>query len=201
ILHRVHASSGISCGTIAWELKRVKTWNDGWIVKLKEDQRAIGAELGVIVTDVLPKDIERFGLKDGIWVSDYASYRGLAEALRVQLIRTESAKQIAVNQAEKQSVLYAYVTSTAFTHRVQAIAEAFIGMQDDMHKEKRAVQKRWAQQEKRIEQVILNTTGMYGDLTGLLGPAMQTITQLEEGDSSVEMIATTEETVSESITQ
>src|SRR3972149_322825 len=61
IIQRVYARAGQLCGSIAWESKRTKAWNDEWVTKLKDDQREVKAELAVIVTEVLPKGITAFG--------------------------------------------------------------------------------------------------------------------------------------------
>jgi hypothetical protein len=68
ILQKVHNASGQYCGTIIWETKRTKGWNDGWIDKLKEDQREAKAEIAVIVTTALPKEVSNFALIDWVWV-------------------------------------------------------------------------------------------------------------------------------------
>ena len=38
-LQRVVSQSGVMSGTILWESKRTKNWSNGWLVKLREDQR------------------------------------------------------------------------------------------------------------------------------------------------------------------
>jgi hypothetical protein len=54
------------CGKIMYESKRTKAFSEQWIDKLKEDQRNEGATLAVIVTETMPKDMEKFGRKDGL---------------------------------------------------------------------------------------------------------------------------------------
>jgi hypothetical protein len=49
VLHRVNGALGQSCGFILWECKRTKNWSDGWLAKLREDQRTAKAEIAVIV--------------------------------------------------------------------------------------------------------------------------------------------------------
>lgn len=182
VLQRVYNPAGHLCGTIAWESKRTKNWSDIWVEKLKSDQRTVNAEIAVIVSETLPSGVVGFGWRDGVWVCDYRSLTGLALVLRMQVVKIAGVKQIAVNHTEKQSVLYEYVTSTEFRHRVEAILESFLGMKDTVEKERRAAQLRWAKQEKLIQQMVDNTAGMYGDFSALLGPAIQAIPALEEGD-------------------
>jgi hypothetical protein len=41
----------------------------GWLPKLREDQRTAKAEIAVVVTQALPKNVEIFDLTDGVWIS------------------------------------------------------------------------------------------------------------------------------------
>jgi hypothetical protein len=45
LIHRVIGPTGQICGSIMWEAKRTKNWSDGWLGKLREDQRAAKATL------------------------------------------------------------------------------------------------------------------------------------------------------------
>lgn len=183
VLHRVNSQRGKTCGTIVWESKRTKVWSEKWIAKLKEDQRAVNAEVAVLVSDVLPKDATGFEYRDGVWVCSFQLIANLTSALRMQIIQIAAAKQLAEGKEGKKEVLYRYVTSTEFVHRVQAIVEAFSAMQQDLQKERVAVERQWSKREKQIQQVVLNTSGMYGDLQGLIGASMQSIPALESGEA------------------
>ncbi len=179
IIQIVHNSFGGNCGTILWEIKQTKNWSDSWIDKLKEDQRELKAEIAVIMTNALPAGINNFGIYNGIWVTDYQSAIGLTLALRLQLIKTANALTISEGKEDKKELLYNYLTGTEFKQRVEAIAEPFIAMQDDLAKEKRAITGQWQKREKNLEKVILNLEGMYGDLQGLAGSAMPKIDSLD----------------------
>jgi len=169
IVQRVISRSGRACGTILWESKRTKAFSDGWLQKLKDDQRKLTAEIAVLVSEALPKDCSTFGYTNDIWVSNPQCAISLAGALRVQLINVAVARAAAEGAKQKSEILYEYVSSTQFRQRVEAIAEAFIGMQSGLQEERRAAQKQWAKREKQIEQVISNTAGMYGELQALTG--------------------------------
>ena len=169
VIHKVLSRSGRLCGTIVWESKRTKAWSDGWLQKLKEDQRKLTAEIAVLVSEALPKDCNNFSNVGGIWVSNAQCAIGLAAALRMQLLHVATARAAAAGAKHKSEVLYAYVSSTEFRHRVESIAEAFVAMEAGLQEEKRATQRQWAKREKQIEQVILNTAGMYGELQALAG--------------------------------
>jgi len=181
IVQTVISRSGRACGTILWESKRTKAFSDGWLQKLKDDQRKLTAELAVLVSEALPKDCSAFVYTNDIWVSNPQCAISLAAALRMQLINVAVARAAANGAKQKSEILYEYVSSTQFRQRVEAIAEAFIGMQSGLQEEKRAAQKQWAKREKQIEQVISNTAGMYGELQALTGlsdiPALTTGSQ------------------------
>lgn len=181
VIQHVISSSGKACGSIIWEAKHTKLWSEPWVQKLKEDQRKVGAELAVISTDVLPKDVEKFAFRDGIWITDYQLSIPLASSLRDQLIKVAASQQSAVGKNQKLEMLYSYISSTEFRHKIEAIVEAFRGLQGDLEKEKLIMTKIWAKREKQILQVTQNTVGMYGDFEGLLGSAIQPIPALEAG--------------------
>ena len=170
LIHKVLSRSGRVCGTIVWESKRTKAWSDGWVQKLKDDQRRHTAEIAVFVSETLPKDCSTFMNMQGIWITGSPCAMSLAVVLRMQFLQIASARAAAVGAKQKSEILYEYVVdSTEFRHRVEAIAEAFIGMQTGFQEEKRAAQRQWAKREKQIEQVISNTAGMYGELQALTG--------------------------------
>jgi hypothetical protein len=184
VIQKVFNKSGQFCGTIVWESKRTKVWSEGWLQKLKDDQRALKAEIAILVSEVLPKDINGFSQRSGIWISSFSSAIAVAQILRTQLIQLANARTAAVGKNEKMEALYGYLTSTEFRQRVEAIAEAFIQMESDLSEEKRVAEKRWAKRQKEIDRVFSNTAGMYGDLQGLLGStSLQDIPALTASDS------------------
>lgn len=179
ILHRVNGSLGQLCGTILWESKRTKNWSDGWLAKLRDDQRTAKAEVAVILSQVLPKDVETFALIDDVWVAHPRVILPLAVALRQTLIDVTLAKKSTEGQQTKMEVVYQYLTGPQFRQRVQAMVEAFSSMKEDLEKEKTVITKQWAKREKQIERVMQSTVGMYGDLQGIAGKTLQEIEGLE----------------------
>jgi len=174
-LHRVVTPLGQSCGTILWESKRTKNWSDGWLPKLREDQRAAKAEIAVLVSQVLPKGVETFGLIEGVWVTNPRSAVAVALALRYSLIEIANARQASEGQQTKMELVYQYLTGPRFRHRVQAIVEKFTDMHDDLDKERKTMTRLWAKREEQIRGVIDATAGMYGDLQGIAGKTLQEI--------------------------
>lgn len=179
VLHRVLGLLGQPCGTILWESKRTKNWSDGWLPKLREDQRVAKAEIAVVVTQTLPKGVDTFDLIDGVWVTEARSAVPVAMALRQTLIEVGVARQAGEGQLTKMEMVYQYMTGPRFRHRVQAIAEAFASMREDLDKERKVITKQWAKRETQIEMVMQATAGMYGDLQGIAGKSLQEIEGLE----------------------
>lgn len=179
VLQRVASPAGAICGSILWETKRTKNWSDGWLAKLRNDQRTAKADLAIIISDALPKDIETFGPLDGVWVTGGQYYVPLAIALRQSLIEISNSKMAREGQESKMELVYDYLTGPRFRHRVEAIVEKFSDMQADLDRERKAMTRLWAKRESQIHGVIESTVGMYGDLQGIAGQAIQEIDGLE----------------------
>ncbi len=129
-----------------------------------------------------------FALVEGVWVTDQLHYFSLAQALRHQLIQLAQVKVSLVGKDEKMAILYGYITSPQFKNRMENIVSAFVCMKGDLNKEQASMKKHWKNREMEIDRVIDNTTGMYGDLQGLVGIALPTIANLElpSGDDEAE---------------
>ena len=179
VLHRVRGNGGQDSGTILWESKRTKSWSDGWLTKLREDQRTAKAEVAVIVTQVLPKGVETFELVEGVWVTHPRAALPVAMILRQSLLDLAGARLASEGQQSKTEMVYQYLTGPRFKQRVEAIVEAFSTMQEDLSAEKKAIQRQWAKREIQIDKVMQSTVGMYGDLQGIAGKSLQEIEGLE----------------------
>lgn len=178
-LQRVISPTGQISGTLLWETKRTKNWSDGWLVKLREDQRNAKADIAVLVSHALPKGVENFEEIDGIWVTSPRAALPVATILRHTLQQIGLARLAAEGQHGKTELVYQYLTGPRFKQRVEAIVEAFSTMQEDLDKERKAILKQWAKREAQIERVMNATVGMYGDLQGIAGKSLQEIEGLE----------------------
>lgn len=168
-----------NCGTIYYESKRTKTFNEEWIKKFKNDIQAKGADIGVLVTAIYPKDMTRMGLKDGVYICTYEEFKALSHILRENIIKLSEIKSLQENRHEKSALLYNYLTSTEFRFQFETIVNAFVGMQTDLEAEKRAMNKIWKKREKEILNVLSATTDMYGSIQGISGNAIKPVTALE----------------------
>lgn len=186
VLQRIYSRAGEPCGAIIWESKRTKNWSEGRIEKLKDDQREARADIAVLVSDSLPKDIRNVALRKGVRVTNDASILGITTALRLLLTQVAVTRRAAVGKNEKVEGLFQYLTGPEFRQRVEAILETFTAMKRDLDEEKRAYASRRAKREKHIERVLTNTAGLYGDLQGLIGSSPQSIPALEAGAEEAE---------------
>jgi len=179
VLQSVIGPLGQHCGSILWESKRTKNWSDGWLPKLRNDQRAAKADIALIVSDALPKGVEMFDLIEGVWVAGTRSAIPIAVALRQSLIELAAARQANDGQQTKMEMVYQYLTGPRFRHCIEAIVEKFSDMQADLDKERKTMTRSWAKREAQIRGVIESTVGMYGDLQGIAGRALPEIDSID----------------------
>jgi hypothetical protein len=171
-----------NCGSIYYESKRTKDFQPTWIEKFKADIREKGSNIGVLVTEVMPADMERMGLREGIWICSYEEFKGLSAVLRESIIQISSAVASQENRGDKMHMLYDYLTSNTFRLQVEAIVEGFTQMKTDLDSEKRSMQRIWKQREKQIDKVTMNTIDMHASIKGIAGNAIQAVRLLELGD-------------------
>lgn len=180
----VNTRERANCGTIYYESKRTKSFQPAWIEKFKADIRERRADIGVLVTEVMPQDMDRMGMREGIWICTFEEFKGLSAALRETLIRVSAVEATQVNRGSKMEMLYSYLTGLEFRQQLEAIVEGFTQMQQDLEGEKRAFQAQWKKREKQIDKVLLNTTSMYSSIRGIAGNAVEALPLLELPGSS-----------------
>ena len=178
IIHRVRNDVGRICGTMLWEAKSTKTWNNRWLEKLRNDQRSANAEIGLIVSNVLPTGVETFDRIDNVWVTKSRFAIPLAMALRQSLIEVSNSRQAAKGQQTKMEMVYQYLTGPQFRHRINFIVEKFTDMQSDLDRERKAMVRIWAKREEQLKSVLDSSAGLYGDLQGIAGRALPEIESL-----------------------
>lgn len=178
-MQTVHSHQRQNCGTIYYESKRTKEFGTAWIEKFKNDIREKGANVGVLVSEVYPKGMERVGLVDGVWVCSFEEFKGLSFVLREGIIQMSTAVSSQDNKGEKMVMLYNFLISNEFRLQVEGIVEGFTQMQSDLNTEKRSIQGHWKKREKQLEKVLLNTNHMYNSMRGIAGNEIQAIKTLE----------------------
>lgn len=178
-IQTVNTRTRQNCGSIYYESKRTKDFQASWIEKFKGDIREKSANIGVLVTEVLPTGMNRMGLKDGIWICTYEEFKGLCAVLRESIVQISNAVVSQENRGDKMQMLYDFLTSNTFRLQIEGIVEGFTQLQSELEREKRAMQSIWKSREKQLEKVITNTVEMYGSMKGIIGSAIQDIKQLE----------------------
>lgn len=180
ILQIVRTKNGAECGKIYYESKRTKSWSNEWIKKFKQDNINTKADILVLVTHSLPKNIQRYGIVDGIWVCNFGDVKELSLVLRYGLLKLQS---IVINQegkGTKMEALYKYLTSEDFKSVFESIIEGFKNIQDSHHSEKVKIQRVWKEREKVLEQILLNSVEFYGSIRGIAGSAIPEIKMLSD---------------------
>ena len=175
MIHRVLGAQGQVCGTILWESKRTKNWSDGWLTKLRGDQRVAKADVALIISQVVPKGVEAFDLIDGVWVAEPRYAIPVAMILRDHLIAMANTRQAGEGQQTKMEIVYDYVNGATFRHRLEAIVEKYNEMRADLDKERKALTRSWSKREKELDGVLNATVGMFGDFRGIIGKSLQEI--------------------------
>jgi len=180
IVHSVVSGSGAYSGVILWESKRTKNWSNTWLPKLRDDQRDAKADIAIIVSTALPKDMGTlFSIIDGVWVCGPDVAIAMAAVMRDSLIRVTTARAINRGMATKAEEVYQYLTGSQFKRRVEAIVEAFSTMKTDLDKERKIITKQWAKRDAQIDRVMHATVGLYGDLQGIAGSEIHEVDGLE----------------------
>jgi hypothetical protein len=172
---------GVDCGKIIFESKRTKTFNTGWIDKLKTDMRNKQADVAILVTQAYPKDMNCFGEKEGVWICSFSEVIALTSAMRHTIIRVAETKKSDENKGEKMQMLYSYLTGIEFRQQIETIVEGFLSMKNSISKERIQMEKLWKEREKQLEKVLLSTSGLYGSIKGIAGASIGEIPLLEDG--------------------
>jgi len=179
VIQTVYNDRKQKCGIILWEAKQTKTWSDKWIQKLKDDMMQIGTEIGVLISETLPKDIEYFDFQQGIWITSSRSALALATVLREHLKGIFYIKQSSVGKNEKMEAIYEYLAGPEFRQKIEAIVESFASLQGQINKERRAMEGIWKERGKQLERIMKSTIGMYGEMRGIIGATLPEIKSLE----------------------
>lgn len=186
----VRNNVGVVSGKIIYESKRTKNFDNKWIEKLKTDLRSQNADIAVIVTETMPRDMDHFGQKDGVWICTFAEARSLAFVLRESLIRISAVMASQENKGDKMVMLYNYLTGNEFALQLTAIIEGFESMKSSIGKERMSMEKIWKEREKQLEKVLINAVGFYGSVKGIAGSAIPDIKLLEgESNTTNELLA------------
>lgn len=178
-LQIINTPTQLACGSIYYESKRTKAFSPAWIEKFKTDIQTKGADIGVLVTQTMPDELDQLGQIDGVWVCTFNEFKNLSQVLRQSLIQISQALVVQENKGDKMGMLYDFLTGNEFRMQIEAIVEGFSQMKSDLETEKRAMQSAWKKREKQLDRVLLNTNYMYSSIKGIAGSAVQSVALLE----------------------
>jgi len=191
-IQSIRNHSGIACGKIIYESKRTKTWSNNWVDKLKTDKRNTGADVAILVTQAFPKDMDRFGERDGVWICNFSEAGSVAHLLRSGIINVYEAQKAQEGKGDKMQMLYDYLTGNEFRGQMESIVEGFVAMKSSITRERIQMEKIWKEREKQLDKVLLSTSGMYGSVKGIAGKSVGDIPLLEGGDDPASETSETE---------
>lgn len=183
-IQTIRNSTGKECGKIIYESKRTRGWSNNWIEKLKNDKRNRSADVAILVTQTFPKDMERFGEKEGIWICNFTEVNSVAYLLRNSVIQLYEAQKSQENKGDKMQMLYDYLTGNEFRGQMEAVVEGFLSIKNGINKERLQMEKIWKEREKQLEKVLLSTSGLYGSIKGIAGASVANIPLLDGSDES-----------------
>jgi hypothetical protein len=181
----IRNNAGAVCGKIIYESKRTKAWSNNWVDKLKNDKRNQAADAAILVTQAFPKDMDRFGEKDGIWLCSFTEVNSVAHLLRNGIIKVYEAQKAQEGKGDKMQMLYDYLTGNEFRGQVEAIMEGFMAMKQGITKERIQMEKIWKEREKQLEKVLISTSGMYGSVKGIAGASIGDIPLLDGNENDL----------------
>ena len=181
-IQTVRNNFGQECGKIIFESKRTKDFSGDWIEKLKADMRSQGADVAIIVTQAMPKDMDRFGEREGVLICSFNEVRGIVQMVRDSIIKISNALKKQENRGDKMHLLYDYLTSSEFAEQWSAIREGFMSMKLSIQKERDAMEKLWKSREKQLEKVLLNAAHIKGSVEGIAGQDSVDLNLLVSGD-------------------
>jgi hypothetical protein len=165
----VRNNYGQECGKIIFESKRTKDFSNEWIEKTKADMRSLSADMAVIVTQAMPKGMDCFGEKDGVWICTFSEVRALTAVLRDMVIKVYNAIKSNDNKEDKMTLLYDYLTGKEFSEQWKAMREGFVSMRMSIIKEREQMEKLWKVREKQLDKVLLSATHIKGSIEGISG--------------------------------
>ena len=184
-IQTVRNNFGQECGKIIFESKRTENFSGDWIEKLKADMHSQGADIAVIVTKTLPKDMSQFGEKQGVYICSFFEVKSLVIVLRNAILKIAEEKKIQGNKGDKMHAIYDYVTGQEFRRSLQMMRDNFRNLQQQLDKEKEDFEKNWQKKRKMIQIIIDNSSHISGSIEGISGTdvdlnLLEDITESEE---------------------
>lgn len=183
-IHTINSRKKTNCGTILYESKNTKEFSNSWLEKIKSDMIEKAIDIGVIVTNALPKDMVRMGQRDGIWICTMEEFKALCLVLRETILLVDKKESFQHNRTSKKNLLFDYFTGNEYRMHVEAIVEGLVQMNEDLNGERRAMEALWAKRRKQLEKITLNVTHSFASIQGIAGEEIVPIQLLELSDGT-----------------
>ena len=164
---------------IVWESKNTKSWSDSWIMKLKEDKLKVNWNIAILVSRVLPKNLNNFWMFDDVMVCLPEFSIAVANMLRDKLLSIAKVEKSLEWKDIKMEMLYKYLSSEEFSGKINMMVDVFSNLKWGIDIEKRAMEKNWKKREKDLERATFAITWMYWELESLMGQALPWSERLE----------------------
>ena len=168
LIQSVKNNIGQKAWVIVWESKNTKTWTDSWIMKLKDDKLKVKWNIAILVTTVLPKWLDNFGMMDDVMVCLPKYVIPVASMLREKLIAVAKTEKSLEWKDIKMEMLYKYLSSEEFSSKIWMMVDVFSQLKVWIDSERRAMEKNWKKREKDLERATFAITWMYGELESLM---------------------------------
>jgi hypothetical protein len=179
LVQNIRNSRGETCGTIIYESKNTKSWSNDWLDKMIEDMRAQGSDIGVIVSQVLPANIKSIGQEKGVWICSFKEFEGVAAMLRDGIIKIYESKKSQENKGDKMVQLYNFLNSNEFKQQWEGILQGYKKMKDTIDSQRNYLIRTFAEQDKIIENILLNGNTFMGNIKGIAGSGLDEMKYLE----------------------
>lgn len=179
LIQTVRNNLGQNSWVIVWESKNTKSWQDAWVMKLKDDKLKVNWNIAILVTTVLPKDMKNFGMIDDVMVClpEYAMW--VAAMLRDKLLSISKVEKSLEWKDAKMEMLYKYLSSEEFSSKINMMVDVFANLKSGIDAERRSMEKNWKRREKDLERATFAVTGMYWELESLMWQALPWSSKLE----------------------
>lgn len=179
LIQTVKNNFGQSIWIIVWESKNTKSWQDAWVMKLKDDKLKSNWNIAILVTSVLPKEIKHFWMVEDVMVCSPEYAIAVATMLRDKLLSISKVEKSLEWKDIKMEMLYKYLSSQEFSWKISMMVDVFSNLKWWIDAERRAMEKNWKRREKDLERATFAITGMYWELESLMWQALPWAERLE----------------------
>lgn len=168
LIQTVLNAAGIHQGKILYEIKNTRSYDPKWLAKLKSAQQDADADVAILVSAVLPKDIHHLGLCDQTWVCSPSAVAGVALLVRHALLRISTARSLADKKESRLAALHTYLASTQFRLSCESMVSLVQELERQLETEQRAMTRAWHRRRQVTLEISQGIVGLLGSLEGAL---------------------------------